>query len=201
MRAKEKSRTMKAFNAYNARLSWAQKHPSIFEEGQTWYPRMRSRLDGAQWQLDSLARVAGVAAHMSVMADWTRVMRFTEQMAQEYAHGATYSEVFETAKRGTTYNDNAKKATSLLFGNDLKFPAGAKTGPFHRNLIGETAPVTIDSHIQDVTNNFGLSSITGNARRSMQRAIRMCGTLHGLPNSHAQAIVWIVQRENLGPAR
>jgi hypothetical protein len=200
--SKEKSRTMHAFNAYRARLRWAREHPPIWDQGRAWYANGRSRIARATEGANlSVYRLAGVAALLSPLTPWERNIRAAENLAEMYAARATHEDLLAEARRGTVYNSNARSAVAYLRGNDLRAPSGPKTGPFQKNLTGDLTPVTIDSHMRDVVNTYGLASLTGNARRSMARAVRMCATLYGIPNAEAQAIIWTVQRDNLGPAR
>jgi hypothetical protein len=202
MNDKEKSRTMFAFNRYRSRMRWAEKHSNIWTAGMRWYARGRKRLrEATEGTTLSVYRLAGVAALLSPMTPWERNIDTAENLAEMYSLRAPYPDLLAEAKRGTVYNNNAESAVSYLSGNDLEAPAGPKTGPFQENLAGDLSPVTIDSHMRDAVNTFDLSSLTGNARRSMIRAVRMCSTLYGIPPAKAQAIIWTVQRDNLGPAR
>jgi hypothetical protein len=193
---------MHAFNAYNARMEWAAEHPSIWSQGRAWYAEARRRLRVASAGANlSVHRIAGVASLLSPMTPWERNLSAAENLASMYAARAAYPDLLAEAKRGTVYNNNAEAAVRYLNGDDMMAPSGPKTGPFQKNLSGNLSPVTIDSHMRDVVDTFGLASLTENARRSMARAVRMCATLHGLPNAEAQAIIWTIQRDNLGPAR
>jgi hypothetical protein len=199
---KEKSRTMHAFNAYRARMRWAREHPPVWSQGRNWYANGRRRLARATDGVNlSVYRLAGVAALLSPLTPWERNIQAAENLAEMYGARATHEDLLAEARRGTVYNNNARAAVRYLKGDDLSAPAGPKTGPFQKNLDGNLAPVTIDSHMRDVVDTYGLASLTGNARRSMARAVKMCATLYGIPNAHAQAIIWTVQRDNLGPAR
>lgn len=193
---------MQAFNRYRARLSWAYDHPPIWDEGWKWYDIARERLARAVDGINlSVYRLAGVAAHLSPLTPWERNMEGAERLAELYGSRAPHGTLLGTAERSTVYNTHAERAVKYLTGNDFVKPSGPKTGPFQENLAGNFKPVTIDSHMCDVVDTFGLSSLTGNARRSMTRAVHMCATLYGIPPAKAQAIIWTVQRENLGPAR
>ena len=198
MNDKEKSRTMQAFNRYRTRLSWASDRPEVWEAGQEWYPKAGDRLrEATKGTTVSLHRAAGVAALLSPLTPWSRNLRGTEQLLRWYGDNAPHEILYEVASRSTVYNSNAGRAVKYLTGNDLLYPSGAKTAPFHANLSGDLYPVTIDSWMWRIVDGFGLKSKTptGNAQRAIERAVRMCATLCDIHPAQAQAIIWIVERD------
>jgi len=198
MKTKERSRTLSAFNKYCVRLDWASDRPEVWSAGLDWYPSATERLSEAiEGTTVSVHRAAGVVAHLSPLTPWSRNLRGTEQMLRWYSDGATQEILFEVACRATVYNKNAKRAVRYLTGDDLAYPRGAKTKPFHANLSGDLYPVTIDSWMWRIVNRFGLSSPspTGNAQRAIERAVRMCSTLYDVCPAQAQAIIWTVERD------
>ena len=202
MNDKEKSRTMRAFNHYHARLDWASGRPEVWKTGLRWYPKAAERLSEAtEGTTISLYRAAGVAALLSPVTPWSRNLRGTEQLLRWYGDGAPHEILVEVASRSTVYNSNAKRAVKYLTGNDLAHPSGPKTKPFHANLSGDLYPVTVDSWMFRIVDGFGLASATptGNAQRSITGAVRMCGTLYGIEPAQAQAIIWTVERDYWDP--
>lgn len=202
MKRKERSRTLSAFNKYRARVDWASDRPEVWQAGLQWYPEAAERLSEAtEGTTVSLYRAAGVAALLSPLTPWNRNLRGTEQLLRWYGDGAPHEILVEVASRSTVYNSNAKRAVKYLTGNDLAYPSGPKTGPFHANLSGNLSPVTVDSWMFRIVGGFGLQSKapTGNAKRAIQRAVRMCSTLYDIEPAQAQAIIWTVERDYWDP--
>ena len=202
MNSKERSRTMRAFNRYRSRLGWAKDRPEVWRGGLEWYPEATDRLKKAtEGTTVSLYRAAGVAALLSPLTPWSRNLRGTEQLLRWYSDNAPREILYEVAARSTVYNSNAQRAVKYLTGNDLAYPSGPKTGPFHTNLSGNLSPVTVDSWMFRIVGGFGLQSKapTGNAKRAIQRAVRMCSTLYDIEPAQAQAIIWTVERDYWDP--
>lgn len=198
MHAKERSRTLSAFNRYRSRLRWANARPEVWESGRSWYRRQSAQLKATAHETGvSLYRLAGVASLLSPLTPWKRNLRGALQLARWNAQNAPEWQLMEVASRSTVYNTNARKAVAYLQGSDEYAPGGAKTGPFHKNLAGNLSPVTVDSWMTRIVGNFGLSSPTptGNAQRAIVRAVRMNATLFNVAPAQAQAIVWITERD------
>jgi len=198
MKTKEKSRTMKAFNRYRARLDWANDRPEIWSDGCDWYPNAFRRVSEVANETGfSTFRVAGVVALLSPLTPWKRNFRGGLELTRLAADGAPDWHLRTVAERSTVYNANAKKAVKYLRGDSRAAPSGMKTGPFHANLRGSLGPVTVDSWMYRIVSRFGLSSEapTENANRAITRAVEMCGTLYGIAPAQAQAVVWTVERD------
>lgn len=193
---------MRAFNRYRSRLEWASDRSEVWQAGLEWYPKAAERLSEATAGTTvSLYRAAGVAALLSPLTPWNRNMRGAEQLLNCYGDNAPHEILYEVAARSTVYNANAARAVKYLTGNDLARPSGAKTKPFHANLSGDLYPVTVDSWMFRIVGGFGLQSKTptGNAKRAIQRAVRMCATLYDIEPARAQAIIWTVERDYWNP--
>jgi len=198
MNEKERSRTLSAFNRYRARLRWANARPEIWDFGCDWYPNAFRRVSEVANETDfSTFRVAGVVALLSPLTPWERNLRGALKVARLADGDAPDWQLQAVAERSTVYNTNADKAVDYLRGNDSAAPDGKKTQPFHLNIAGDFSYVTVDSWMFRIVERFGLASATptGNAQRSITRAVEMCATLYNIAPAEAQAIIWTVERD------
>ncbi|AUO79281.1 hypothetical protein [Salinibacter phage M31CR41-2] len=193
--AKERRRTMRAFNRYRSILANA--NAKDWEEGRRWYKRANERITEAAekasehtWtRPDVLANVfADVVAVLSPMTSWDRNLSVVDGLVTAFRQDYPDRWMFEVLSRHTVYNTNAEKALKVLKAETE--PSGPKVEPFAKNLKGNTDAVTIDRHMLSAVNYFELSSITDNGVRSCKRAVRMLGKLHEETPRTVQAAVW-----------
>jgi hypothetical protein len=190
---KERSRTFSCFNRYRKIMRVGERLETPFENGLQWYPKANERCAELARRIGvSTERMAGAAAILSPMTNWTANMSGLNKLVEVW-DDYPYEWKVEVSSRYTTYRNNATQAIKYLGGDDQAHPSGAKVQPFTENLNGNLSPVTVDSWMFKLA-DFNISSITGNARRSISRAVEMLATLHGIEPAQAQAVVWTTAR-------
>jgi len=201
MNHKEKSRTLHAFNVYRSILQFAMDNPFIWDEGEQWYKNAHTMLREMSSDVGlDLDVVAGVTAVLSPLTGWNRNLNGTRRLIDAYKRDLPPEWMKVYAERYTAYNKNARKAVALLSGDaSTDVISGKKVRPFWHNLSGRLDYVTIDRHMFNVVDRFGLQSPTptGNAQRALTRATQMCGSMFNIPPAHAQAIIWVAYRDHM----
>jgi hypothetical protein len=186
---------MQAFNRYRCVLEDAR--PTDWKAGKEWYDSAHERISDAASKAaehSSLnaehltALFCDAVAVLSPMTDWDRNLAAVDSLVRAYRDDYPDRWKFEVLSRHTAYNSNAQRALNVLKGEAR--PSGPKVEAFAANLKGAEHAVTIDRHMLDVVDTFGLKSATGNAIRSCKRAVRMVATLHDVTPRTAQATIW-----------
>lgn len=187
-----KSRTLTAYNIYKAMLRRASEED--IANGVRWYYKAYEDIaeitESAGPNITIQGAVAATAA-LSPLTKWDDNLKALEELVQ-----GNYDAVYSYQM----YSSNVNKARQCLADNGPHSLSGQKVVPFFWSLMRVDGFVCVDSHMWNAVNRFGLKSAspTDNARTAIENAISMLASERGYKTFELQAILWNVQRSDLG---